>query len=141
MIKMNELEDDLIRDEDIKLKPYRDIVGKLTIGIGRNIDDNGISKEEALFLLRNDIANVTQQLSQLKFFDKLNPVQKDALINMCFNLGFTRFLGFKKMLAALKEGDYTTASKEMLRSKWASQVGKRAFRLAYMIKNGKRGDA
>lgn len=133
---MDALTKQLIIDEGMRLKPYRDTVGKLTIGVGRNLDDNGISEDEALVMLKNDIDQAFDELSQFDWFNSLKPVKQDALVNMCFNLGLPRLLSFKRMIAALESGDYQTAADEALDSKWAVQVGERANRIAEVIRNG-----
>lgn len=130
---MTPLEIQLMEDEGLRLKPYRDTVGKLTIGIGRNIDDVGISKDEAIYMMRNDIASVQKQLSQLlPFWSNLNTVRQDALTNMAF-MGVPKLMQFKNMLSYLSKGQYDMASKEVLNSKYASQVGDRAARIAKQI--------
>ena len=117
-------------------KPYRGSGGKLTIGVGRNLDDVGITEEEALYLLKNDIRRTLKFLrTMLPFWDELTETRKTALADMCFNLGPKGFLSFKKMLKALSEGDYERASREMLDSKWARQVGRRAEELAEMMRD------
>jgi lysozyme len=130
------LEQQIERDEGMRLKPYRDSVGKLTIGVGRNLDDRGISEGEAYAMLVNDIALAESEVSGLAFYDKLNNPRKAVVINMVFNLGIVRFLGFRNMIAALNAGDYEKAAAEMLDSKWAQQVGARAVRLAEQMKFG-----
>ena len=128
---------DLRRDEGWRLQPYTDTVGKTTIGCGRNLDDVGISDAEATFLLDNDMRRVWAELRGF-FPDVLamsEPRQR-ALANMLFNLGLTRFAGFKRMLAALLAGDYARAADEALDSRWARQVGQRAVRIAEMIREG-----
>ena len=127
----------LIRHEGVRLKPYKDSVGKLTIGIGRNLDDKGITQSEAELMLTHDIQEVEEEAFRLKWFLKLNEVRQDVILNMLFNLGTTRLLGFKKMIAAIERGDYERAADEMMDSKWASQVGSRATELAHMMKVGK----
>jgi len=129
----------LITDEGLRLKPYRDTVGKLTIGVGRNLDDVGISKEEALYLLENDIQRAIREASEIfgsTVWLSLDEVRQAVIIDMLFNLGKPRFLTFKKFIQAVKEKDFKKASYEMLNSKWAKQVGKRAERLAYMMGTG-----
>lgn len=124
-------------DEGIRLKPYRDTVGKLTIGIGRNLDDVGITKGEAMFMLDNDIAKVERELtSELPWWSQMSEKRQQVLANMAFNLGLPRLKGFKRMLACMKAGKYNEAAEEMLASKWAKQVGIRATRLASMMRNG-----
>lgn len=134
---MSQLEDQLIKHEGYRQFPYRDTVGKLTIGIGRNLDDVGITDDEAKYLLRSDIKKCIQQLEDAFYwFPNMNQARRDALTNMCFNLGFTRLNGFRNTLIALADEDYELAAKEALDSKWARQVGKRANDIAYMIKEG-----
>jgi lysozyme len=128
--------DQLIRDEGIRLKPYRDSVGKLTIGVGRNLDDVGITKEEAVFLLHNDIRNSELYLSKwLPWTSNVDPIRRAVLVNMLFNMG-GGILSFKHMLALVQEGKYEDAADAMLNSKWAEQVGPRAARLAVQMRTG-----
>jgi lysozyme len=127
----------LIRHEGLELKPYKCTSNKITIGIGRNLEDKGISKEEALILLENDIKEHIVFLEKLSFWDSLSDIRKSVLIDMVHNLGQTGFLGFKKMLKAISENNFTLAKKEMLNSKWAMQVGNRAYELADIIENNK----
>jgi len=130
------LRDQLIRDEGLRLKPYRDTVGKLTIGVGRNLDDNGITRDEAECLLHNDLARVYAELHHALPDLSLDPVRGAVLGNMAFNMGIGRLLGFRKMLAALRVGDFAQAAVEMLDSDWATQVGSRAHRLARQMETG-----
>lgn len=118
------------------MKPYRDTVGKLTIGIGRNLDDVGISREEAYALLDNDIAAAMAPLMALPWFNALDEVRRAVLIDMCFNMGWRVLSTFKVTLAAIEAGDYMRAVANMLQSKWAGQVGPRAVRLAKMMETG-----
>lgn len=126
----------LILDEGLKLFPYKDTVGKLTIGVGRNLDDKGITKQEALMLLENDILEVEKQLNKFQWFKELDSIRQEVIANMVFNVGLSRFLQFKKMILALQNKDFNTASEEMLNSKWAEQVKQRAVRLAKQMKTG-----
>ena len=133
----SKIKDQLIRHEGLRLKPYRDTVGKLTIGVGRNLDDIGISKEEALCLLENDLKRVERDLDRaVPYWKDYGDVRAAVLVNMCFNLGITRLLGFRKFLAAFHRGDFQTAANEMLDSKWAIQVGHRAVELANQMRTG-----
>lgn len=131
------LENMLIRHEGLRLKPYRCTAGKLTIGIGRNLDDNGITEAEARMMLNYDIEVSRSKLLRYKWFNKLNRPRQDAIINMVFNLGMPRFLGFKRTIGYLKLEDYENAAIEMMDSKWANQVGDRATELAAIILTGK----
>jgi lysozyme len=128
---------ELFRDEDCKLKPYRDPVGKLTIGIGRNLDDVGISREEAEHLLHNDIAEVILDLDRaLPWWRSLDEVRQRVLANMAFNMGIVKLGTFKNTLRFIQAGRYLEAAQAMLDSKWARQVGPRAERLAVMMRDG-----
>ena len=128
---------DLRRDEGLRLKPYRDSVGKLTIGIGRNLDDAGITEAEADQLLGNDIARAVADLDRaLPWWRRLSPMRRRALLNMAFNLGLPRLLGFKGMLADLERGDFEGAAREAIDSRWARQTGARAQRIAMMLAEG-----
>jgi len=126
----------LVKHEGVRLKPYRCPAGKLTIGVGRNIEDNGITEAEAMFLLANDIRRVELELEPFAWYNGLDDVRKAALVDMCFNLGLPRLLKFRKMIAALARRDYGEAAMEMLDSAWARQVGARAVRLSNMVKTG-----
>lgn len=133
--------DDLVRDEGLRLKPYKDSVGKTTIGIGRNLDDVGINKEEAFALCNNDLDDVEGDLDfNLPWWRNMNEVRQRALGNMCFNLGIVRLLKFSNMLRFLKEGSYNLAAVEMRASKWYDQVGIRATRLEQMVRTGEEND-
>jgi len=124
-------------DEGICLKPYRDSVGKLTIGVGRNLDDVGITEQEAEILLDNDIRNAYADLTDAcRWVQKLDDARQNVLLNMTFNLGITRLLGFRNTLAFVQAGQYEKAANEMLESLWARQVGLRAQRLAQIMRTG-----
>ena len=133
---MRSIEDQLILHEGLRLKPYRCTAGKLTIGVGRNLEDKGISHHEALFLLRNDIAEVTAQLEQFDWFRALGPVRRKVLVDMAFNLGMAGLMGFKQMIEALKRANYEAAADEMVNSRWYRQVGERGRRLEVMMRTG-----
>ena len=137
MMDVNALCDELTRDEGFKLKPYRDTVGKLSIGVGRNLDDVGISSEEAGILLSHDIDRTVDALdAAIPWWRSLDDVRQRVLANMAFNMGVAGLLGFKNTLAAVRDGRYADASAGMLASKWAGQVGARAARLASMMQKG-----
>lgn len=126
---------DLMRDEGLRLKPYRDTVGKLTIGYGRNLDDVGISDNEAITLLQNDIHRTSAYLDAgLPWWRNLPAPQQRAILNMAFNVGMKKLQGFQKMLAALQCGDWNAAADEALNSQWAQQVGARATRVATLLR-------
>lgn len=128
----------LFDDEGLRLKPYRDSVGKLTIGVGRNLDDVGLSQDEALYLLGNDIRRAYGSLIvALPWVVKLNDARQNVLTNMAFNLGVDGLLGFKHTLNCVQREAWGDAADAMLQSKWARQVGARAVRLAQQMRSGK----
>jgi len=132
---------ELVRDERFVPHAYRDSRGYLTIGIGRMVDGRlggGITLDEAKIMLAHDIARVTTNLeTHLRYWPDLTDARQRALANMAFNLGIPRLLGFRRMLAALADGEYDTAAAEALDSRWAQQVGARADRIAAMIRTGR----
>ena len=133
---MESLKEQLIRHEGLRLTVYDCPAGYKTIGVGRNIEQKGITEDEALYLLGNDIGYFTEQLEDnLIGFQELPEDKKAVLVNMAFNLGVNGLLKFKKMLAAVLEERWEDASSEMLNSRWADQVGNRAIELAEVMAN------
>lgn len=130
-VQINQIISDLERDEGVRLKPYLDTVGKTTIGVGRNLTDNGITAAEARVLLQNDLFRVANELDRVApWWREMSQLRQNALVNMAFNLGLPRLLTFKKMMFALENGNFETAWAEAMGSKWAAQVGERANRIA-----------
>jgi len=135
---VKKLVDQLIQHEGIRLKPYHCPAGKLTIGVGRNLEDRGITKKEAVMLLENDIQDCIADLKEIfkdekGGFDLLpEPVQM-VLVDMRFNLGHGGFRSFEKMIAAVREKDFHRAALEMKDSSWYVQVGQRAETLVKMM--------
>lgn len=127
----------LVKHEGLRLKPYTDTVGKLTIGVGRNLTDRGISEDEAQTLLEHDI-NEAWRICQVLVpgFDGLPEPQQHALLDMAFNMGQPHLATFSRMLAAVNARDFNRAAAEMLESKWATQVGARARTLAALMRTG-----
>lgn len=137
----SELANQLVIDEGLRLKPYHCTAGKLTIGVGRNLDDVGITKAEAMTLLGADIERVEGDLDRvLPWWRGMSDKRQQVLANMCFNMGLgnsTRgLLSFRNTLAAMQRGDYKAAARGMLDSAWARQVGDRSTRLAKMMEQG-----
>jgi lysozyme len=131
-----QLEIDLILDEGLRLKPYLDTVGKISIGIGRNLDDRGISEREALMLLEGDITIAMADLDRnVPWWRDLPEPAARALTNMCFNLGWPRLSEFAVMLIALEAGECRQAAAAALDSRWARQVGHRAERIAELYRS------
>jgi len=135
----NRIKAQLVRHEGLKLKPYRCTAGKLTIGIGRNLDDCGISQKEAYAMLERDILDCEQRLLEEipSIYNNLDEGRQSVLLNMCFNLGIKGLLGFKNTLSFIAAGDWERASNNMLASKWAKQVGRRAIELSELMRKGK----
>ena len=124
-------------DEGWKNKPYRDTVGKLSGGCGRNLDDVGFRDSEIAFMLENDIDEVVAQLDKrLPWWRQMSDARQDVLANMCFNLGINKLLGFKNTLAFMQAGNYAAAADGMEHSMWFKQVGERAERLVKIMRNG-----
>jgi lysozyme len=139
---------ELIQDEGEYLKPYVDccrktwrecaceVKGDLTIGVGRNLDKVGISQLESRSMLATDIYRAIQDGETLPWFKSLSVPRQDVVLNMLFNMGKARFLGFKKAVAAIVEGNFNKAADELLDSKWKTQVKDRAKRLANRLRTG-----
>jgi lysozyme len=124
--------------EGERLKPYRCTAGRLTIGVGRNLEDRGITREESAILLANDIADMEREIQRaLPWVARLDEVRARVLVDMAFNLGIVGLLAFKRTLGAIEAGQYQQAATMMLDSKWAKQVGGRAERLSRMMATGK----
>ena len=143
--------------EGIVLNVYQDHLGINTVGIGRNLDDrgitdgellfmnktiddiydNGLTEEEAYYLCMNDIAIVEKELLANKpILLQLNDVRQMVLIDMAFNMGVPRLMKFKDMWLAIEKVNYIAACEEMIDSRWAGQVGSRAMKLSIAMKNG-----
>ena len=135
---MSKLSDQLRIHEGVRSHVYKCSSGLETIGVGRCIAEGslGLSDDEIDYLLENDIKRCKQELVSLSWFVDLDPVRQDALVNLCFNLGLTRLLGFKNAMAAMATGDYDKAAEEFLDSRWSRQVGHRSLEVAHMIRTG-----
>ena len=131
----------LRKNEGVETHAYVDTVGKITIGVGRNIDSKGglgLSTDEINYLLANDVKRVNAELAAaFSWYKTLGTPRKDAVMDMCFNMGLPRFKKFKKALAGMAKGDYKTAAAEFLDSKWAKKdVGQRAITITDIIRSG-----
>lgn len=152
MIDMNEAVQRLCLHEGIRLQPYKCPAGYWTIGVGRNLETNpptaeekrvigdwrnGITKNAAFYLLRNDIKRISDECArQIPFWKNLDDERQYALVDMAFNLGMAGLLKFQKMLSYLGVGNYIQAATECLASKYAKDVGERAVRVAKVIEKG-----
>ena len=127
----------LIKHEGLRLKPYLCTAGKTTIGVGRNLSDNGVTEAEAMAMLDRDIAVTVSALrDEFLWFADLDRTRKDAVISLGFNMGIRKLGTFKRFIAAMVAKEYETAAAEILDSAYATQVGKRAIELAGMIRTG-----
>ena len=140
----NKLIKELIFDEGYKKETYEDHLGYLTLGVGHLVLDTDpeinqpigtpVSEERIRDCLNNDIDTVCNELDRnLSWWRGLNDNKQRVMVNMCFNLGCPRLSKFKKFLAAMEDNDFETAAKEMMDSKWATQVGNRAERLKQRV--------
>ena len=130
--------DMLMLHEGLELKPYQCTADKTTIGVGRNLQDVGITEDEAKYLLQNDIDRILKEVEHWSFLEKLNEPRQAVILDMVFNMGVTRFNAntWVKTFAAIQDNDWEKAANEMLESKWAKQVGQRAIRLSQMMRKG-----
>lgn len=131
------LVDDTKQAEGLKLKAYKDAVGVWTIGFGTNLQELEIDVSLAERWLVERLATSARECERFPWFAALTARRQRAIVELVYNLGLTRFLGFTRMQKALSGRDYDTAALELLDSKWAKQVGpKRSQRLAEMIRHG-----
>lgn len=127
----------LILHEGIRLRPYTDTVGKLTIGVGRNLTDRGITIAEAMVLLDTDLDECLRWLhATFPWWANLSPARQAALVDLRFNLGGAGLMKFRRFLTAMEAGDYGRAAEELRTSRWATQVKTRATRVIRMIETG-----
>lgn len=129
----------LVIDEGYRTKPYTDTEGKLTIGIGRNLTDRGLSGAEVAFLFDND-TTIAEQIARKYLgdsFDRMNQFRQAVVCNMCFQLGDDRFSLFKQTIWALREQRYAEAAQFMRDSKVAKyQSPERWKRHADLMEKG-----
>lgn len=131
------LKKQLETDEFRSKKIYVDTVGKVSGGIGRNLTDRGFSEDEIDLMYANDIRLAERDARALvQWFDRLNDVRQEVLVNMSFNMGYSTLAGFKKFLSAVNSGRFDEAAVEMEDSKWFKQVGQRAVRLRDAMRTG-----
>lgn len=125
----------LMKHEGVKLRMYYDSEGVPTIGVGRNLEDVGLTHDEAMYLFNNDLKRVMNEcLHEFPWFADLSEARQCVVASMVFNLGLAGFKKFKKMIAAIEKEDWTEAAYQMIDSHWAAQVKSRAVDLAVMMK-------
>jgi lysozyme len=125
-----------ILDEGMRTKPYRCTAGKLSVGLGRNLDDVGISEDEAYYLLNNDVERATRACVAIfgkGLWDRWSENRKLGWLNLAFNLGQVRLLNFRNTLRATLREDWPSVEKGLRASLWFKQVGSRAERVIAMI--------
>jgi len=128
----------LIDHEGLKKLPYVDTMEKVSIGIGRNLTDRGISREEAIYLCMNDVKESRSELSNYPWYESMDEVRKDVLVELHFNIGLTKLLKFENMIQCLIMEKYADAATHMLDSRWRKQVGdRRALNMAKRLSTGK----
>lgn len=137
---MSKLVEQLRKHEGVRSHAYKCSANMITVGVGRNIDENGgigLSDDEIDYLLANDIKRCQAELLAFSWFIDLDSVRQDAMTNLLFNLGMTRLLGFKNALSAMERSEFETAAAEFMDSRWAKQVGYRADEVCEMIRTGR----
>lgn len=140
-MNLTALKTHLREEEGTVLHAYPDHMGFLTIGTGRLIDKKkggGITKEEADYLLENDISRILEKLlDALPWFDDQPEPVQIALMSMAFQMGVNGLLAFKTTLGLIRQGMYAHAADNALKSMWAKQTPERAKRVTDMIRNAK----
>jgi lysozyme len=122
--------------EGVKHTVYLDSVGIETIGVGRNLKERGLSDDEIDYLLVNDVNICKAEAKEFDWYEDLNTVRREAILNLLFNLGRSRFGQFKMAIAGLQRQDYDEAADQFWDSRWRTQVGKRAEDICHMIRTG-----
>lgn len=129
------LKNQLIEHEGLRLRPYKCTAGKLTIGCGRNIEDVGISEEEAMYMLQNDVNVCLNDLCGIfpEFGSYPENIQR-VLTDMRFQFGSKGFRGFRMMIRAVENKDWQEMIRQMKDSAWYGQTPNRANNLIRMVK-------
>lgn len=137
MVDLALLADELTLDEGLRLKPYVDTAGKTTIGVGRNLTDDGISLEEARTLLTNDMRGaIADCQAAFPWWATLDDVRQRVIVNLCFNMGLATLQTFTTFLRFMAANAFGAAADDLLGTKWAGEVGQRAVRIAAAIRTG-----
>lgn len=147
----------LQKEEGYRQFPYLDMKGKLTIGIGMNLDSgkyskedvarykgDGISLQEALSELSQDVHYLDIQFSKNAVYSQLDDIRKAVLIDMAYNMGIMKVYRFSNMWKALYDKHYSQAAHEMLwndsaqtvKTEYYKDVEGRADNLARMMQTG-----
>jgi lysozyme len=124
----------LERHEGRRKFPYVDTVGKLTIGVGRNLTDRGLSDDEIDYLLMNDVREVLADLATFPWYAGLPESAKKGIADLRFNLGPTKFRKWTATIRYLERGDLVGAARQFRsNTRYFRQVGSRAERIARLI--------
>ena len=122
--------DTIKRHEGFRAIPYQCSSGVWTIGYGFT----SLTKYESDVILKIKVDNLRVDLAPV--IEPLSPARQDVIINMAYNLGLNGVMGFRKMWLAIHNKDFARAADEMLKSKWADQVGARAIELSEIMSKG-----
>lgn len=122
--------------EGVRKFAYMDTVGKITVGVGRNLSDKGLSDDEILYLLNNDIDECVADLATFPWFAKLDAIRQRVMVDFRFNVGAAGLRKFHGLLRALERGNYADAAKHLYGSLWYRQVKTRGERLVQMMRTG-----
>lgn len=120
-----QLKDHIKEYEGLSNVLYKCTSNKVSIGYGRNLEDVGISKDEAEYLLKNDIDIALDEVSEHFDMPNLPEPAQIVLVDMCFNMGISRLLNFRNMIKAMEQDDWDKAADELLDSKYAAQTKRR----------------
>ncbi len=121
-----QLKDHIKEYEGLSNVLYKCTSNKISIGYGRNLEDVGISKDEAEYLLKNDVEIALDEVSEHFDMPNLPEPAQIVLVDMCFNMGISRLLNFRNMIKAIQDDDWDKAADELLDSKYAAQTKRRA---------------
>ena len=131
------LEAQLTLDEGRIYKPYHDSVGKLTIGVGRNLSDVGVNDAEIDLMFQNDVNNAINGLNQnLPWYVNMDEIRQRVLVDLCFNLGINQLVTWNETLQLIQSGQYEAAADHLMTLPWYKEVGQRGVRLVSMMRTG-----
>lgn len=156
-MNLDALKEELRQSEGFRSRPYLDTKGFWTCGFGhllpRNISRQELAemrwtREYADTVLHEDVLSAVNEAGSFSWWLTLDPVRQSAIVELLFNLGRTKLLGFKKMIAALKNREYQKAARELrwnthadgtrTPTQWSTDVGPtRSSRLERMLETGR----
>lgn len=134
---MAKLEELIRLNEKEKLFPYKDTVGKLTIGIGHNLTDKGISRAVSAMIFQEDLDEAKSTLFKaFPWVTKLDEVRYAALVDMTFNMGINSLKKFVTSMPFIRDGNYKQAAITLRKSLWYRQTESRGVKITKMIETG-----